>query len=174
MTNDSRQTVLIVDDIEDNRVILERFLVNCGYAATSCESGQAAIALVSEQVPDIILLDWMMPGLSGLATLCSIRELYDSVRLPIIMCTALDEEVSIISAMSLGANDYITKPINLPILRARMALHLKQRSLMVGIVGEKCDLERRLDVQTRRLLQGSDKPLGPQAAVPRGDVGDGE
>lgn len=173
MTNDSRQTVLVVDDNEDNRIVLDRFLVNCGYAATSCDSGQAAIALVSEKAPDIILLDWMMPGLSGLETLCSIRELYDSVRLPIIMCTALDEEISVVSAISLGANDYITKPINLPILRARMALHLKQRSMMVGVVSEKCDLEHRLDVQTRRMLEGSDEPLGSKPARARAGVGDG-
>lgn len=166
MTVDTRQKVLVVDDNEDNRIVLERFLVNCGYAVTTCDSGQAALALVSKQTPDIMLLDWMMPGVSGLETLCAIRELYDSVRLPIIMCTALDEDVSVVSAISLGANDYVTKPINLAILRARMALHLKQRSMMVGIVNEKADVEQRLGEQTRRLLGSADDQPGPP---PRAD-----
>lgn len=161
MTADSRQSVLIVDDLEDNRIVLTRFLISSGFDATSCDSGPAAIALVSQRVPDLILLDWMMPGLSGLETLCALRELHDSVRLPIIMCTALDDDVSVISAISNGANDYVTKPINLPILRARMTLHLQQRRMMAGVVKGKANAEQRLTDQTRRMLQGTDIPQRP-------------
>lgn len=155
MTADNRPHVLVVDDVEDNRVVLERYLTNAGYAVTSCHDGLAALSSLSRRVPDIVLLDWMMPGLSGLETLRAMRETYDSVCLPVIMCTAVDEDVSVISAISLGANDYVTKPINLPVLRARMALHLSQRDRVQGIVREKSAAEQRLSDQTRRLLAGA-------------------
>lgn len=153
MSGAMRQTVLIVDDIEDNRVILERFLESSGYATESCDNGRGALAIVSRRKPDMVLLDWMMPELSGLETLAAIRELHDSVRLPVIMCTAVDEQVSVISALNAGANDYITKPICLPVLRARMALHLKQRAMVATIDGEKAEAEQRLGEHTRALLQ---------------------
>lgn len=152
MSGDLRRMVLIVDDIEDNRVLLERYLASSGYATKSCDSGRKALSIISQCKPDIVLLDWMMPELSGLETLAAIRELHDSVRLPVIMCTAVDEDVSIVSAINLGANDYITKPISLPVLRARMALHLKQSAIVDSIDSDKVKVEQRLGEQTRILL----------------------
>lgn len=163
MSGDLRRTVLIVDDVEDNRVLLERFLASSGYATKSCDSGRKAISIISQSKPDIVLLDWMMPELSGLETLAAIREIHDSVRLPVIMCTAVDEEVSVVSAINLGANDYITKPISLPVLRARMALHLKQRAIVAGIDSDKVKVEQRLGEQTRILLSRTGSE--PQAAA---------
>lgn len=158
MSADSRTSVLIVDDIEDNRVLLERSLVSAGYATTSCDSGRAALSIISNAKPDIVLLDWMMPGLSGLETLAAIREIYDSVRLPVIMCTAIDEDVSIVSAINAGANDYITKPISLPVLRARMSLHLNQRAIVDTLDCEKAKVEQRLGAQMRAMFNSLQTP----------------
>lgn len=148
----SRRSILIVDDIEDNRVLLERFLTSSGYQPICAESGASAISLISKCKPELVLLDWMMPGLSGLETLQAVREMYDSVRLPVIMCTALGEENSVVQALNAGANDYIVKPISLPILKARMAMHLKQQAIVGSIDDEKANVEQRLNDQTRALL----------------------
>jgi DNA-binding response OmpR family regulator len=147
-----RRRILIVDDIEDNRVLLERGLTSGGYATESADCGQQAIAMITRSKPDLVLLDWMMPGLSGLDTLCSIREMYDSIRLPIIMCTAIGEDSSIVKALHAGANDYIVKPISLPILKARILVHLKQQAIVGSMEVEKASAEQRLDDQTRILL----------------------
>lgn len=147
-----RRTILIVDDIEDNRVLLERSLTSSGYDTISVDSGRKAISQISRVKPDLVLLDWMMPELSGLDTLLAIREIHNSVRLPVIMCTALGEEQSVVQALNAGANDYIVKPVSLPILKARMTLHLKQQAIVGDIDGEKASAEQRLDEQTRILI----------------------
>ena len=100
----------------------------------------------------MVLLDWMMPELSGLETLRAIRELYPSSRLPVIMCTAIGEEMSVVSAISAGANDYMTKPISIPILRARMAAHFEQRQVIATLGSAKDAAERNLCEQARTLL----------------------
>jgi DNA-binding response OmpR family regulator len=150
--SDSRRTVLVVDDIEDNCVLLQRTLTSGGYLPVVATSGRKALSIISVNKPDLVLLDWMMPELSGLETLVAIREIYDSVRLPVIMCTALGEDSSIIQALQAGANDYIVKPINLPILRARMAMHLRQQAIVGSIDDEMAIVEQRLHDQARALL----------------------
>lgn len=148
----SQKHVLIVDDIEDNRIILERALTGGGYLTTSLTSGQAALSYLSQSKTDIILLDWMMPGLSGYETLKAIREIYSPARLPVIMCTAVGEEANIVEAMAAGANDYVVKPYSLPILRARMAAHLAQSESVSAIDREREDAQRRLTERTRQMF----------------------
>ena len=168
-----RRTSLIVDDIEDNRVLLERSLTSGGYDTISVDSGRKAISQISRVKPDLVLLDWMMPELSGLDTLLAIREIHNSVRLPVIMCTALGEEQSIVQALNAGANDYIVKPISLPILKARMMLHLKQQAIVGDIDGEKASAEQRLDEQTRILISRRNQGFQSDAApFPRPDSKD--
>lgn len=149
-----QKLILIVDDLEDNRTLLERALKSSGYGTMSASSGAAALSLISRQAPDLVLLDWMMPQLSGLDTLRAIREHYPSSRLPVIMCTAIGEEMSVVAAINAGANDYMTKPISLPILRARMSVHLEQREVISALGTEKVNAERQLDAHTRAVLGG--------------------
>jgi DNA-binding response OmpR family regulator len=144
--------VLIVDDVEDNRIVLERALRSSGYATSLASSGREALSMISLRRPDIVLLDWMMPDLSGLETLRAIREIYPKTQLPVIMCTAMDEEMSVVTAISEGANDYMLKPISLPILRARMSAHLDQRDAMVTLSKEKERVEHKLGERTREML----------------------
>ena len=158
----AQKRVLIVDDVEDNRILLDRGLKSCGYATESCDSGRAALSLISQRLPDIILLDWMMPDLSGMDTLIAIRELYDNVRLPVIMCTAMDEEMSVVAAINAGANDYMVKPISLPILRARMKAHLEQRALVDTLDTQKNLAEQRLTDRTRAMFDQI--PKGPSVS----------
>lgn len=152
----AQRLVLIVDDVEENRILLDRVLKSGGYATVMAASGREALSIISQTVPDMVLLDWMMPGFSGLDTLRAIRELHPKARLPVIMCTAIDEEASVVTALSEGANDYMTKPISLAILRARMKTHLEQQELIDTLDSEKAEAERRLGEQTRALFAGLD------------------
>jgi DNA-binding response OmpR family regulator len=158
----AQKIVLIVDDIEDNRVLLERALRSSGYATLHASSGREALSQISRQRPDIVLLDWMMPEFSGLDTLRAIRELHPKSRLPVIMCTAVGEESSVVTALNEGASDYMVKPISLPILRARMAVHLEQTAQIDSIAAEKNLAEQRLGEQTRAMFSAMARdPAGP-------------
>ena len=148
----AQKLILIVDDIEDNRLLLDRGLQSCGYATVMAEGGREALSIISKRVPDMVLLDWMMPELSGLDTLRAIRELYPSSRLPVIMCTAIGEEMSVVAAINAGATDYVTKPISLPILRARMAGHFEQRAVIDTLGTAKDAAERKLGEQARAIF----------------------
>lgn len=154
MSNQPQQqkTVLIVDDIEDNRVLLERALASSGYRTISVDSGKAALSQLSNSLPDIILLDWMMPGLSGFETLQAIRQVHPASVLPVIMCTAVGEEDNVVEAIEAGANDYVTKPFSLPVLRARMTAHLAQSQAVSELENEKHEAKKRLTEQTRRFF----------------------
>jgi DNA-binding response OmpR family regulator len=147
--------ILIVDDIDDNRELLERALRSSGYETLSAASGREALSVISRQVPDLVLLDWMMPQLSGLDTLRAIRELHPRSRLPVVMCTAVGEEMSVVAAMGAGANDYITKPISIPILRARMTALFDQMAVIDALDAGKSEAERRLLERTRSMLSGA-------------------
>ena len=154
-----QKQILIVDDIEDNRLLLERGLGSCGYATVSASSGPEALSIISRRRPDLVLLDWMMPQLSGLETLRGIRELYPAAALPIIMCTAIGEEMSVVNAIVAGASDYMVKPISLPILRARMATLFEQRAVIDNLGSAKDLAERKLTEQARAMFGGD--PASP-------------
>ena len=160
----SRRLILVVDDIEDNRVLLDRALTSSGYATMLAESGREALSMISKQLPDMVLLDWMMPELSGLETLRAIRELYPRSKLPVIMCTAIGEEMSVVTAINAGANDYMVKPISLPILRARMAANFEQRAVIESLGTDKDAAERKLSQQTRELFEQDAQSLANRGA----------
>ena len=150
--------ILIVDDVEDNRVVLDRQLRKSGFETSLCNDGMAAVAEVSSNPPDLVLLDWMMPGLSGMETLKAMREHLDLHRLPIIMCTARDEESSIVDALEAGANDYVQKPIKMPVLLARISAQLMRQAAMAALGTVNQDLEALLAQRTRELFASRGKP----------------
>lgn len=147
------RTVLIVDDLEANRVLLERSLASAGYRTLSAECGASALAMLSSQPVDVVLLDWMMPGLSGLDTLRAIREGHSQDALPVIMCTAVGEDDNIVEALESGASDYVVKPISLPVLRARMATHLSRSATISALENERDASVKRMSEQMRRLME---------------------
>jgi DNA-binding response OmpR family regulator len=149
--SDSR--ILIVDDVEDNRVVLQRQLERHGYQTMVCEDGIAALGIVSSTPPDLVLLDWMMPNLSGLDTLKAMREHFDANQLPVIMCTARDEETSIGAAIEAGANDYIQKPIRMPVVLARISAQLIRKGAMEALGAVNQDLENTLAQRTREYFE---------------------
>ncbi len=118
-------TILIVDDIEENRDMLGRRLQRAGYTVVLAEGGRQGLDLIEQQQIDLVLLDIMMPDFNGLETLTAIRTKYSMVQLPVIMATAKDRSEDMLQAFELGANDYVTKPIDLPIVLARIQSHLR-------------------------------------------------
>ncbi|TNF34371.1 MAG: HAMP domain-containing histidine kinase [Gammaproteobacteria bacterium] len=122
--------ILVVEDEPFNRDIMHKHLVHRNYKNIRfAVDGQDALNQVAEKKPDIILLDIMLPQIMGLQVLHNLRQSYSMVELPIIMVTAIDDDKRVVRALELGANDYITKPINYPILVARMQTQLSLKQL---------------------------------------------
>src|SRR3954447_8089692 len=111
--------ILIVDDISDNRTILQRRFQRQGFVVSEADSGLKAMELIESQEFDLVLLDVMMPGIDGIETLKRIRDLKSASELPVIMVTAKSESGDIVESLGLGANDYLTKPVDFAIALAR-------------------------------------------------------
>lgn len=155
MTNAARpypSRILVVDDIEDNHVLMSRALRRAGFETEALDNGVDTIARVSTNPPDLILLDWMMPGLSGMEVLLAIRERYSADELPIIMCTAREESSCISEAIDCGANDYVQKPVDMQAAVARIRAQLERRDTLKSLSSINRDLEQTLAQRTRALM----------------------
>ncbi|MGJ8645241.1 MAG: sensor histidine kinase [Luteolibacter sp.] len=132
--------ILIVDDNRVNRLVLGRGLETNGFEVIEAESGEKALELLAPELNrqtaespspdhiDLVLLDIMMPGMDGNDVLREIRSRKSRSELPVIMATAMDSAEDIIESLSHGANDYITKPVNLPVVIARIETQLSLRA----------------------------------------------
>lgn len=126
--------VLVVDDNKLNCETLSRRLTKQGYGVTTAFSGREALALIDRKAFDVILLDIMMPEMSGLQVLESIRKNHSLLDLPVIAVTAVSQSEEIVAVLRRGANDYVTKPVDYPVLFARLEtqLQLKQNRAATG------------------------------------------
>ncbi len=154
MTNSgsNKARIYVVDDVLDNHVLLTRGLERAGFATVAFDNGVEAIARISTDPPDLLLLDWMMPNLSGMEVLHAVRQHFDPNELPVIMCTAKDEATSIGRAIEDGANDYIQKPVNMRIAIARVNAQLERRAALLALSSVNQDLEQTLAERTRALM----------------------
>ncbi|BFM10703.1 diguanylate cyclase [Simiduia litorea] len=120
--------IFIVDDVEDNIKLLWYNLEDDGHEVMSATSGQECLDKVLDFNPDVILLDMMMPGMSGSETLAQLKKLDAVENTPVIMVSANDGDDSVIETLDLGAHDFISKPFIYPVLEARVrsAVRLKQ------------------------------------------------
>jgi two-component system sensor histidine kinase ChiS len=118
-------TVLIVDDEPVNLLVLRTFLNRLGYAIVEATSGPEALVKVNAQVVDLVVLDIMMPGMSGYEVCMKIRERFSPARLPILLLTAKNQVEDLLQGFNVGASDFLTKPFQRDELKARMELHLK-------------------------------------------------
>ncbi|PYU11863.1 MAG: diguanylate cyclase [Acidobacteria bacterium] len=119
--------LLIVDDNEMNRDMLARRLERNGYLVDVVESAKQLMQRVKQNAVDLVLLDIEMPEVSGLDALKTLRESYSPVQLPIIMVTAKSQSEDIVKALNFGANDYLTKPVDLPVALARIGTQLSHK-----------------------------------------------
>ncbi|MEM7051190.1 MAG: protein kinase [Acidobacteriota bacterium] len=125
--SDSQPTLLVVDDEEMNRDLLSRRLQRKGYDVAIAKGGQEALDAVAAGGIDLILLDIMMPGIDGLQVLRTLRGRYAQNELPIIMATAKGESEDVVQALELGANDYVVKPLDFPVVLARVQAQLRSK-----------------------------------------------
>jgi adenylate cyclase len=122
--NKNTACILVVDDNLHNVDMLVRRLQRTGYSVTSAYGGKEAIDKIDNDHYDLVVLDIMMPEVNGIQVLEYIRKTKNVSELPVIMATAKDQSEDIVEAMNSGANDYVTKPIDYPVLVARIQTQL--------------------------------------------------
>jgi len=146
----SSSRVLIADDIQQNRELLEAYLADEGYEILMAADGQQTMQMVDQYQPDLILLDIMMPRMSGYEVCAQIKS--DPARrgIPVLMVTALNEAGDIEKAVNAGCDDFLTKPVNRLELRTRVRSLLRVRHL----ANERDRLLAYLEEMEHRILRG--------------------
>lgn len=145
--------VLLVDDTPLNLRILFESLGHAGFKLLVAESGDAALEQVGRLKPDLILLDVMMPGLNGFDTCRRLKADSDTADIPVIFMTALDDTVDKIQGLSIGAVDYITKPIQPDEVLARVKTHLTVHHLRQQLAQQNAQLQQ--EIQERKQVEQS-------------------
>lgn len=146
-------TVLVVDDDANNRDILSRRLRRLGYEVELSHDGLDALARVAGRAFDVVLLDVMMPGLDGFEVLRRLRETHHPTAVPVIMATAKDESEDVVRALGLGANDYVTKPLDFPVVAARVKAQVELKRAMDTVK----QLKKQLAERNRALESANDR-----------------
>jgi sigma-B regulation protein RsbU (phosphoserine phosphatase) len=159
-------SILIVDDEEMNSEGLARRLQGRGFAVAVARSGREAIDLLGGRRFDLVLLDIMMPGMTGLEVLKFLRRVDSLIDLPIIMVTAKGESEDMVEALELGANDYVTKPLDFPVVLARIRTQLALRRA----VSQVTELEQKLDTRNKELEATAEKLVAANERL-TGDLG---
>ena len=154
-------SVLVVEDEAAQLEVLTYNLEAEGVRVTRAETGDEALMLVEEDRPDIILLDWMLPGVSGIEICRRLKASVETRKVPIIMLSARSEEVDKVRGLETGADDYMVKPYSVVELMARVRTQL--RRTRPATVGERLEFgDIMLDAETHRVERaGQDIKLGP-------------
>ena len=153
--------VLVVEDEPAQREVLAYNLEAEGYGVAKAETGDDALMLVDEVQPDVIILDWMLPGVSGIEICRRLKTKTETRAIPVIMLTARSEEADRVRGLETGADDYVVKPYSVIELMARVRTQL--RRVRPASVGERLEYDDiTLDAETHRVARG-DQPikLGP-------------
>ncbi len=158
--------LLVADDNEMNRDLLARRLSRRGFTVVTAADGQEALDRITEQPFDVVVLDIMMPRVDGMEVLSRVREKTAAADLPIIMATAKSEAQDVVRALEMGANDYVTKPLDFQVVLARVQTQLSlkraREELKSAHARMKADLEAAARVQQD--LLPLDLPVTPGAA----------
>ena len=147
--SDCDAALLVVDDIEDNRFALSRRLARQGYLnVTTAADGRQALELLNSKPFDLVLLDIMMPNVNGYEVLAQMKASSSLRHIPVIMISAVDEIDSVIRCIELGAEDYLPKPFNPTLLRARVGACLERKRLHDQVTARTRELSEALEQQT--------------------------
>ncbi len=123
-----KETILIVDDEQDILELLNYNLGRDGYKVLSAQTGEEALDTASRELPGLIILDLMLPGIDGLEVCKRLKKASETEKIPIIMLTAKGEEADIVTGLELGADDYITKPFSPKVVIARVRAVLRRKT----------------------------------------------
>ncbi|ALI54409.1 phosphate regulon transcriptional regulator PhoB [Celeribacter marinus] len=153
--------VLVVEDEPAQREVLAYNLEAEGYLVIRAQDGDEALLLVDEDQPDVIVLDWMLPGVSGIEICRRLKMRAETRAIPVIMLSARGEEVDRVRGLETGADDYVVKPYSLVELMARVRTQLRRvRPAAAGEMLEFSDIA--LDAETHRVTRGGNSlKLGP-------------
>lgn len=153
--------VLVVEDEPAQREVLSYNLEAEGYRVSFAVNGEEALLLVSEEAPDIIVLDWMLPNVSGIEVCRQVKSRQETREIPVIMLSARSEESDKVRGLEIGADDYVTKPYSVSELLARVRSQLRRsRPTMTGQVMIYDDIA--LDSETHRVTRNGEMlKLGP-------------
>lgn len=153
--------VLVVEDEPAQREVLAYNLEAEGFDVAKAETGDDALMLVDETAPDVIILDWMLPGVSGIEICRRLKSNAETRKIPVIMLTARSEEADRVRGLETGADDYVIKPYSVIELMARVRTQL--RRVRPASVGERLEFaDILLDAETHRVTRGGDAiKLGP-------------
>lgn len=157
----TKPTVLIVEDEPAQREVLAYNLEAEGYTVARAENGEEGLLLVDEAAPDLIVLDWMLPNVSGIEVCRQLKTRADTKAIPIIMLSARSEDVDRVRGLETGADDYVVKPYSVVELMARVRTQLRRvRPSAVGAQLSYDDIT--LDAETHRVMRaGVEVKLGP-------------
>jgi adenylate cyclase len=145
------QKILVVDDTAVNVKLLADLLAVKGYAVVTAASGKEALEKIDKEAPDLVLLDVMMPGMTGYEVCRRLRENPATLMLPVVMVTALDPAQERVKGIEAGADDFLTKPINQPELLARVRSLLRVKALHDELTALNRTLEARVAAQVAQL-----------------------
>ena len=153
--------ILVVEDEQSQREVMVYNLEAEGYRVTCADNGDDAMLVIAEDMPDVIVLDWMMPHLSGIEVCRQIKSNPDTRAIPVIMLSAKSEEVDRVRGLETGADDYVVKPYSVSELMARVRGQLRRvRPATVGQILTYDDIS--LNAETYRVSRaGVDLKLGP-------------
>ena len=156
-----RPTVLLVEDEPAQRELLAYNLEAEGFDVITADNGEDGLILVDENDPDLIVLDWMMPQLSGIEVCRRLKSNSKTRQIPVIMLSARAEEVDRVRGFETGADDYVVKPYSLIELMARVKAHL--RRIRAAAVGDRLEYgDIMLDPETHKVFRSqSELKLGP-------------
>jgi class 3 adenylate cyclase/CheY-like chemotaxis protein len=146
--------ILVVDDTPMNVKLLEDVLTIKGYTVTTAHSGLEALERIDAEPPDLVLLDVMMPGMSGYEVCQRVRENPRHAMLPVVMVTALDAKEERVKGLEAGADDFLTKPVNQPELIARVRSLLRIKSLYDEVQKQRGELEEWNRTLEQRVTEG--------------------
>jgi two-component system phosphate regulon response regulator PhoB len=161
MSSQGKPRVLVIEDEFAQREVLIYNLTAEGYEVVQAENGEEALLKVEEEAPDLILLDWMLPHVSGIEICRQLKSRRDTRDIPIIMLSARSEEVDKVRGLETGADDYMVKPYSVAELMARLRTQLRRiRPASAGEVLEYADIV--LNAETHRVKRGNTPlQLGP-------------
>ena len=143
--------ILVVDDTPLNVKLLADLLRVKGFVVTTAASGPEALDRIAAERPDLVLLDVMMPEMSGYEVCARVRANPDTARLPVVMVTSLDAVHERVKGIEVGADDFLSKPVNQPELLARVRSLLRIKELDDALTGLNRELERRVTEQVSQL-----------------------
>ena len=156
------EKILVVDDIEDIRSLLQEALQASGYHTLEAADGREALSMIEAESPDLVILDIAMPVMSGFQVLRQLRKNSD---IPVIMLSARTDTVDKVESLELGADDYITKPFEIAEMTARVEAVLRRRKTISNVINkvEFNDGQLLIDLAKRRVtLKGEEVELTPK------------